>query len=234
MIDTYLASRSEKRGQFSLLSQSIKDASVLRRLEFAASFYPKSMPKYWENLVLFSTKDKEDRNSITPELAHQIIENLDIVDSRCFASDVELTKEIVTMKKVGSDAPLGVVLISDKESCQNCGSKLYLRSDRTSKVTIYDDRMGTLPGTHFTKYCRKRGCSFQQHYGYYCQGDTTDMRYNHDWSSLPFFLSTRETAVSMDMLYRLDKEILIGQVSYNQRADIFNDIHGYTGMIERR
>ena len=33
-------------------------------------------------------------------------------------------------------------------------------------------------------------------------------------------MSTRETALSMDMLHRLDK-ILKGQVSYKQRAEIY-------------
>ena len=51
------------------------------------------------------------------------------------------------------------------------------------------------------------------------------MRYDKNWFTLPYFLSTRETAFSTDMLRRLDKEILIGQISYKQRADIFNEVH---------
>ena len=31
----------------------------------------------------------------------------------------------------------------------------------------------------------------------------------------------------MDMLKRLDAEILIGQLSYKQRADIYNEVHTY-------
>ena len=45
-------------------------------------------------------------------------------------------------------------------------------------------------------------------------------------------MSTHETALSMDTLRPLDKEILIGQVSYKQRAKIYNDIHGYSGQRE--
>jgi hypothetical protein len=75
------------------------------------------------------------------------------------------------------------------------------------------------------KYCRRRGCSFQQHYGYHAQGNVGEMSYDKNWCTLPYFLSTRETAFSIDMLCRLDKEILIGQISYKQRADIFNEIH---------
>lgn len=210
----------------------MKDASVLRRLQFAAKFYPPSLPNYWESLAQFSVKNKEERNGLSPDLARQIIENLEVIDSGALSSDRDLIKEIVLMKKGGNDDLLGVVLISDKASCRYCESRLYIRSDRSVKVTIYDDNMGTLPGTHYTKYCRKRGCSFQQHYGYYSQGDTGDVKYDHDWSKLPYFMSTRETALSIDMLSRLDREILIGQISYKQRADIYNDIHGYSRVIE--
>ena len=128
--------------------------------------------------------------------------------------------------------PLGVVLVSEEESCRNCGSKLYIRPDRPSSITVYDDHLGTVPGTHYTKYCRKRGCSLQQHYGYFTKGDASEMKYNPDWSTLPYFVSTRQTALSMDMLRRLDKEILVGQISYRQRAEIYNDVHGYSKETE--
>jgi len=36
----------------------------------------------------------------------------------------------------------------------------------------------------------------------------------------------------MDMLRPLDIEILIVQVSYKQRAKIYNDVHGYSGQRE--
>ncbi len=214
----------------SMLSKSIKDASVLRRLEFAAGFYPRSMPHYWETVASFSLKTKEERNTLTSEQARQFVENIEVIDDGAFKSDIQLTKEIASMEKLGADVPLGVVLISGKNSCRKCGSQLYIRADRTSTVTVYDDILGTLPGTHYVKYCRKRGCSsFQQHYGHYTQGSTGEMAFDEDWSTLPYFMSTRETAVSMEMLRRLDKEILIGQVSYKQRADIYNYVHGYCG-----
>ena len=210
-----------------LLSKCIKDASVLRRLEFAASFYPRSMPNYWENLASFSLKEKEDRNTLTSDLAHQFIENMEVLDKETFSSDIQLNKEIMTMKRQGSDTPIGVVLISTNDKCCKCASSLYIRADRPSTVTVYDDALGTLPGTHYTKYCRRGGCSFQQHYGYYTIGDSSEVTYDQEWSVQEYFLATRETAISMDMLHRLDKELLIGQLSYKQRADIYNDVHGY-------
>lgn len=214
----------------SVLCKTIKDASVVRRLEFAASFYPRSMPSYWERVASFSLKTKEDRNSLAPDQARQFVENIEVVDNGAFASDIELTREM--MEKQGEGMPRGIVLISQNESCLLCGSRLYIRADRTSQVTVYDDSFGTVPGTHYTKYCRKRGCSFQQHYGYHTSGNMSVVTYDSNWSTLRYFLSTRETAFSMDMLHRLDKEILIGQISYKQRAEIYNDIH-YCGKDVR-
>lgn len=210
-----------------MLSKSIGDASVLRRLEFAATFYPRCMPGYWENLASFSLKTKENRNTLTSDLAHQFVENLEVLDKEAFTSDLQLMEEIVGMERQGSDTPLGVVLISMNDKCYNCASLLYIRADRPSTVTIYDDSVGTLPGTHYTKYCRRKGCSFQQHYGYYTNGELSEMKYDDDWLSHKYFLATRETAISIEMLRRLDQEILIGQLSYKQRADIYNEVHGY-------
>lgn len=76
----------------SLLSKSVKDASVLRRLEFAANFYPRYMPNYCENLVSFSLKGKEDKNSLTSDTALQLVDNLKALDGEAFSTDLELTK----------------------------------------------------------------------------------------------------------------------------------------------
>ena len=46
-------------------------------------------------------------------------------------------------------------------------------------------------------------------------------------STLPYFMSTRETAFEMAMLKQLDAEILIGQLSYKQKSKIYNVVHGY-------
>ena len=51
--------------------------------------------------------------------------------------------------------------------------------------------------------------------------------YDDNWHTLPYFVSSRETAVEMSMLRQLDAEILIGQLSYKQRAEIYNYTHGY-------
>lgn len=202
-----------------------KVVSVIRKLSFAASFYPISMPNYWETVAEFSVLHSNPRNSLTSEEAQILVENLEMLDSNTFFSDQDLTKEIIGISRPGRDIPLGVVLVSSRENCEKCGSKLYLRADHASTVTLYDDHRGTLPATHFTKYCRKSGCSFQQDYGFSTKGESKEVTYDLDWQLLPFFMSSRETAFTLIMLQRLDSEILIGQISYNQRADLYNDIH---------
>ena len=92
---------------------------------------------------------------------------------------------------------------------------------------LYDDSIGVVPAAHFHKICSRRGCSFCQYYGYYTTGSTSSCQamYNSDWQSLPYFVSSKETAFSTELLRRLDVEIVIGQMSYKQRADIYNYVH---------
>jgi len=192
----------------------MRDMSLVRRLSFAATFYPRSMPTYWESVASFGIAKRQSKNNPTKEHVHTLLENLEIVDREVFTTKEALAQEIVAMPGFGADVPFGIVLISPKECCAICKSRLYIRADRKCSVTIYDDRLGTLPATHFTKYCRKQGCSYQQHYSYSTQGASSEVTYDSDWKSLPYFMSSRETAFSVDMLQRLDTEIVLGQLSY--------------------
>lgn len=210
---------------FGVLVQKVKDISVVRRLTFASTFFSPHMPNYWQAVADFSVMHKPSRNEITPEQAKVLVENLEIMDAEVFSTEHDLVREIVTTPLLNKGIPLGVVLISKKENCDVCGSSLKVRADRPAIVTVYDDRFGTLPATHFTKYCRKTGCSFQQHYSFSTRGDPSEITYDSTWQSLSYFMSSRETAFNLDMLKRLDTEILIGQISYKQRADIYNSIH---------
>jgi len=111
--------------------------------------------------------------------------------------------------------------------CIFCGSKLSVRADRCVQAMLYHNSYGSLPALHYTRYCRKKGCSFQQHYGYFTEGDSSQATYNDDALSLPYFMCSRKTAFSINILKKLDFECLIGQVSYKQCADIYNNYHGY-------
>ena len=210
----------------SLIQQNkIKDVSVIRRLGFAASFLPKTMPAYWESVTNFAVLHRPSRCDLTPEQVRVVVENMSLIDKEALTTDSELTQEILDIPLLSGAGSHGIVLVSDKESCTLCKTKLNIRADRSSHVTLYDDKLGTVQAVHFTKYCRKRGCSYQQHYGFSTRGDSNQVTYDQDWHSLTYFMSSSETAFSLDFLCRLDSEILLGQISYYQRADIYNDIH---------
>lgn len=126
----------------------------------------------------------------------------------------------------------GIILLSPKQKCILCNSKLYIRSDRFALAVLYDDKLGTLPAIHYTRYCRKSGCSFQQHYGYYTCGSLDDVIYNDDALDLSYFMCSRETGFTTKLLIRFDSDCLIGQISYKQSAEIYNHYNNYEEVYQ--
>lgn len=211
-----------------VISKYIKDVSVLRRILFAASVLPPQLPQFWGVVVEFATLGNVSAQSVTPEQARVFIENLHVLNAKAFDTDETLFQELL-QSDIPAARPLGIPLISTNNTCLVCGSNLLLRKDRPAPIVVYDSFRGTLPASHFHKYCSRRTCSFIQYYGYHTTGNSGSCAatYNFDWHSLPYFISSKETGFSMDMLKRLDAEILIGQLSYKQRADIYNEVHTY-------
>ena len=74
------------------------------------------------------------------------------------------------------------------------------------------------------KICSQVNKLFLNHYRRDC--------YDDDWKSMAYFIATRETGFEMQLLENFDVELLIGQVSYKQRADIYNCCHKYE-YVER-
>ena len=145
-----------------------------------------------------------------------------------FSSDEKLNREL--MEFGGFDGhPLGIVLISSNSYCNMCGGNLLVRSDRPSFPVVYTESFGTIGGTHFQKYCQNtgKGCPFTQHYGFHSIGNDSEVIYDKDYCDLPYFLSSTMTAFETEMLHHLTAEILLGQITYHQKADIYNYIHGY-------
>ena len=98
-----------------------------------------------------------------------------------FDSDIKLTRELVKVNKADPKRPqkIGFVLISHN-------SVLNVRADRSSLAVIYDQELGPLPAIHYKRYCRTKGCYFQQHYGYCTKGDTDNVVYNSDALDQPY------------------------------------------------
>ena len=157
------------------------------------------------------------------------IENLQILNHEVFDSDAALMKELIKAPKNDPAKPerIGIVLLSPIKQCLLCGSKLYIRPDRSVLATVYDHHFGSVPAIHYTRYCRKKGCSLQQHYGYHTKGDPNCVTYDEIALELPYFMCSRETGFSIEILKKFDAECLIGQISYKQSADIYNHYNGY-------
>lgn len=121
---------------------------------------------------------------------------------------------------------VGVILISDKSSCSGCGLTLAIRSDRPSHVTVYSETLGTVTGIHYHKMCKSCSCKIVQYYGYVTDSSKPGLKYDSNWADLPYFVSSQET-VFESLFLKMDADILIGQVSYCQKANIYNYFHGY-------
>lgn len=142
-------------------------------------------------LAHFSIKGKRITNySLSGNEVRVFVQNLQVFNPNVFDSDFKLTKELAKAPK--GDSPesdkIGVILVSAIELCVICNSKLYIRQDRSVQATLYDEKLGTMPAIHYTRYCSKKGCSLQQHFGYYTKGDTSEVLYNSDALSLPYFM----------------------------------------------
>lgn len=107
--------------------------SVLRRLLFAASNIPNDHPNFWE-LAVDLAERKHRIKCKTSESIHYIqaktfVENILEFDAAAFSTDRELLMELMDVESSKSGKPMGIILISTKEECCSCGSRLQLRKD---------------------------------------------------------------------------------------------------------
>jgi len=152
-----------------------------------------------------------------------------VIQERVFESDAKLTTELMKAAKNDTKSPekIGMILVSPNTTCKKCALKLYIRPDRSTSAIVYDHQMGTIPAIHYMRYCRKKGCSFQQHYSYYTCGSSDHVTYNDDALDLPYFMCSRETGFSANLLKHFDSDCLLGQISYKQSAEIYNHYNEY-------
>lgn len=147
-----------------------------------------------------------------------MVENIQELDALAFSTDRKLLGDRIDLE-VPTCKPLGLILISGNNKCIQCGSKVQLRKERPAPVVIYDEQMGTIPGSHYHKACSNRACGVTQFYGYTTVGVSLEVHFDPDWESLPYFVSSRESVFSMQLLRQFDSEILNGQMSFQQCAD---------------
>ena len=203
----------------------VPDVSSLRRLLFAVTQLPKDTPNYWSIVCEFVFPGKLD---VDQNKVRILVENIRFMNIEAFATDKALHDEL-KLCSIDSKLPMGIVLISSKQTCGLCNGKLLVRSDRPSYMTLYSNEMGTIPATHFRKFCQnyRKGCPFTQYYGYCTQGGTSSIMYDSNWDELPYFISTSMTAFATSFMEQFDADLLLGQIAYKQKADIYNYYHKY-------
>ena len=204
----------------------VPDPSVFRRLLFAAIQLPKSTPGYSRIVTDFAFEKCEKKPK--PDDTLLLLENLEFLSKQAFRTDKELVEELCCHEGF-RDHPLGVVLVPTNSTCKSCKGNLKIRGDRPSYLTLYTDDMGTVPATLFRKYCcnSHRGCTFTQHYGFHTfnENEKSEMIADSNWDNLPYFISTSKTGFSLSLLEKFDCELLLGQLSYKQKCDIYNCFH---------
>lgn len=210
-----------------LLPPELQDVAILRRILFASAYLPRDLPDYWLAIARFASHGGLSLESQSVKIA---VENLKSINEKAFATDKQLSRELHELHTTPSNPrPLGIILVSSRTKCVLCGGKLLIRNDRGSHIMVYTESFGTVVGTHYHKFCQKfwNGCSYRQYYGYSSQGSQSVVYYDEDWMDHEYFISTSETAIEMTMLKKFDCELLLGQISYNQKAEIYNYSNGY-------
>jgi len=199
---------------------------MMRRLLFASSYLPKSLPQYWETVARFNNLFSKKQVTVTS--ARILVEDTQVIEPNAVITDLQLIHEIIQMEYGETNEQLGIPLVSEQETCLVCKGQLLTRGDRASHLTLYTDNMETVPATHFHKYCAnyRKGCKFVQYYGYNKQGDEPT-HYDARWMELSYFISSQETGFERSLLKKMDYELLIGQLSYKQKAEIYNVSQGY-------
>jgi hypothetical protein len=139
----------------------VNDVGVLKRLMFATSYLPADIPQYWEIITKFG-----GQNNINPDAVRVTMENIKFINPNAFTLEIDLLKQLISMPYGSAEQPLGMQLVPQDSECKLCKGTLVLCGDRPSRITLYTDTLGTAPANHYHKYCRKRGCTFVQYYGY--------------------------------------------------------------------
>ena len=134
------------------------NTDVLRKIMFAVHHLPKDMPNYWKTIKEFASVNESSISEL-----QTVVENMEYLYQETFATDEELLQQICQNS-------VGIVLVSSKNNCSACGTKLTTRGDRPRKLVVYTESSGMLPALHYRKVCVRSGCNYVQHYGYHSMG----------------------------------------------------------------
>ena len=207
------------------LLKGFPDFGVVRRAIFFSNAVPKVVPNFETKLGNFTKRGQKRKqpcqDSDTPESNDALkclSSNLITLFPDSKKGETELWRELPESSVEENGHSLGAV-------CRLCSKTLHVNSSRISEVVVYDETKGTFLASKIPKVCTSKKCHFTQHYGYYTVGSSKF--FDEDWKKNEFFLSSSKTAFNMDFLKKLETEIHLGKLSFKDKAEIYNDVHGY-------
>ena len=214
--------------------KNFSDFSAVRRALFFINTVPKVVPNFIDHLANFAARGLKRRRSSGPEESQNfangeaianLASNLITLFPDLKKKEEELWQELHEFSIEQNEHALGAVLVSEIIHCRLCGNVLHVKCSRISEVLVYDHAKGTFIASKIPKVCCNRKCQLTQRYGYYTVGN--DKFYDENWDSNEFLLSTSRTAFTLSLLQKFEYEILIAKMSFKEKVDIYNSVHGY-------
>ena len=206
------------------LLQGVKDFSVIWTALYFVKNIPRTLPDFANRLYKFATNGNEewlDRNMTSEQLTAMTGNLLSFYIAK---NEETLWAELHGSSLKDGKYGLGVVLISEKESRHSCGNVLVAKFTKAVNVIVYHKACGTFMGCRVPKVCHNKYCQMIQHYGYYTV--EANKFYDEDWEKQEYFLSKGKMAFDMKLLHKFEVEVLIGKLSFKEKADIYNEVHG--------
>ena len=210
----------------SSLLRGITDFSVISRGLYYFTHIPRAFPEFGCRLFSFATKGNKDavtRDIVNEESFLALTSNL--VSLYNLTGHEDLWKELHDASIKEGMYGLGVVLMSGKSTCRLCSKQLTAKTSRVVNVMVYHETRGSFMASRIPKVCSNRSCKLIQHYGYYTIGESKF--YDEDWQENDYLLSSGKTAFDINLLRKFEVEILLGKLSFKEKADIYNEVNGY-------
>lgn len=216
----------------SALLRGITDFSVISRGLYYFTHIPRAFPEFGHRLFSFATKGNKD--AVTCDMVNEesfLALSSNLVSLYNLTGSEDLWKELHDASIKEGMYGLGVILISKKSTCRLCGKQLTAKTSRVVNVMVYHKTRGSFMGCRIPKVCSNRSCKLIQHYGYYTIGESKF--YDEDWQENDYLLSSGKTAFDMKLLRKFEVEILLGKLSFKEKADIYNEMYAYDALITK-
>jgi hypothetical protein len=123
-----------------------------------------------------------------------------------------------------SGQPIATILISSREKCRICTTKLTVE-DKSHPVVIYDYTKGTFLGCRVVKFCRR--CKINEHHGFWTMNGARQFDIDESLRN-EYFLSTEDTAFESNMLKMYANLLIVGALPFSTFCSSYNRKNGYT------